>query len=97
VPFRGGSARAVIGRRRDRSGRSRQRARARQRFRDAERAAIVDNRLGVFAIRSRKNLSTWAQARLVFRRWDDLEEAWATTPGPFVFTVTFAGRLRREL
>lgn len=70
---------------------------ARQRFRDAERAAIVDNGLGVFAIRSRKHLSTWAQARLVFHRWDDLEEAWATTPRPFIFTVTFGGGLRREL
>jgi len=70
---------------------------ARQRFRDAEREAIVDNRLGVFAIRSRKHLSTWGRARLVFHRWDDLEDAWATTPRPFVFTVTLGRGLRREL
>lgn len=70
---------------------------ARQRFRDAERQAIVDNELGVFAIRSRQRLTTWGQARLIFQRWDELEEAWDTTPRPFVYTVTRTGGLRHEL
>lgn len=70
---------------------------ARQRWRPAEQHAIIDNGLGIFAIRSRKNLTTWEQARLIFARWDELEICWDTTPRPFVYTVTRTRPPRREL
>lgn len=70
---------------------------ARQRWRPAEQQAIRENELGVFAIRSRKDLTTWQQARLIFSRWDDLEQCWDTTRRPFVYTVTRTRSPRREL
>lgn len=69
---------------------------ARQRFRPAERQAIEDHQLGIFALRSRRPMTTWDQSRMVFSWWDSLEDAWDRTPRPFVFTLTRAGGLRRK-
>lgn len=70
---------------------------SRHRWRESERAAIIDNELGVFALRSRKPMTTWDQARLILSRWDELEERWDQTPRPFVFTVTRTSALRQVL
>lgn len=69
----------------------------RQRFREAERQAIIDNELGVFALRSRQHMSTWQQARLVFDKWEGLEERWSETTPPFVYTLSRGGGFKRML
>lgn len=70
---------------------------AKQRFRPAERQAIEDYCLGIFALRSRKPMTTWDQARMVFHHWNSLQDAWDHTRRPFVFTLTRSRGLRREL
>lgn len=70
---------------------------ARQRFRPAERLAIEELGLGMFALRSRRPLTTWDQARMVFHHWQALEDAWDETDRPFVYTLTRTGGLRRRV
>ena len=63
----------------------------RQRTRLHEYQAYMDAGLGVFIVRSKKELSGFERTRLVLARWDEMVATWDDTPRPFLARVTRAG------
>lgn len=55
--------------------------------RPAEKAAVLDHRVKLFAITSTEQLDKWRQLEIVMSRWRDIE-ALAERPGPFIYRVT---------
>lgn len=55
--------------------------------RPAEKAAVLDRRVKLFAITSTEQLDKWRQLEIVMSRWRDIE-ALVDRPGPFIYRVT---------
>jgi hypothetical protein len=67
------------------------------RTRAAERQAIIDNGVGAFIIIVKKNLNRWEYLRLIATNLDEMEEVFAATPKPFIWTVETRGLSRKKL
>lgn len=63
------------------------------RRRPGEMRALVDAGVQAFCLTGAGQFTRWDTARLVMRRWDDMNERCADEPGPFLYAVT-AGPLR---
>lgn len=55
--------------------------------RPAERQAVIDYGVKLFAITSPEKLDKWRQLEIVMSRWRDLERL-AEQPGPFIYRLT---------
>lgn len=55
--------------------------------RPAERQAVIDYGVKLFAITSPEQLDKWRQLEIIMSRWRDLE-ALAEQPGPFIYRLT---------
>lgn len=60
-----------------------------------ERQAVADSGARMFAIAQAGALTRWGLLEVVVHRWRDMEEMVASTPGPFICTITRGTRPRR--
>lgn len=65
------------------------------RFRPGEKQAIIDHNVGCFIFTYRNSLKKAEIVELVLKHIEKMEEAFATTSRPFIYTVAMDGQLRR--
>lgn len=57
-----------------------------------ERQVVADSRARMFAIAGGGAMRGWELLEIVVHRWRDMEEMVATTPGPWICTITRGSR-----
>ncbi|HEU4760528.1 MAG TPA: hypothetical protein VFT91_11195 [Dehalococcoidia bacterium] len=65
------------------------------RTRPGERRALVDAGVGCFILAQKQNLTRWDYLKLIAASLDEMEEAFASTRKPFIYTVGRTGQLGR--
>ncbi len=65
------------------------------RTRPGERRALVEARVGCFILAQKQNLTRWGYLKLIAASLDEMEEAFARTQKPFIYTVGRTGKLGR--
>ncbi len=65
------------------------------RFRPGEKQAIIDHRVGCFIFTYKNSLKKAEIVELVLKHIEKMEQAFATTPRPFIYTVATDGQLRK--
>lgn len=67
------------------------------RTRPGERQAIRDNGIGCFILNQKRNPTRWEYLKLLCLTLDGMEERFAGTGRPFIFTVDSRGGFRQVL
>lgn len=67
------------------------------RTRPGERRAIIANGVGAFIINQKRNPDKWQYLKLIVGALDEMEEKFATTPRPFIYTVDREGLLKQVI
>lgn len=57
------------------------------RTRPGERRLIIEHQVGCFVLTQKRNPTRWEYLRLIVRTLDEMEEKFASTPRPFIYTV----------
>jgi hypothetical protein len=63
------------------------------RTRPGERRILQESNVGCFIVAQKQNLTKWQYLRLLAGALDKIEEAFGTTPRPFIYKIDAAGRL----
>lgn len=66
------------------------------RTRHAERRAVTEGGVGLFVLAHTKNLTRWEQLRIIVANLDDMQDRYARTDRPFIFSLG-AGGIRQSL
>ena len=64
------------------------------RSRPGERRTIIDNRVGCFIVNQKHNPTKWEYLRLIAGSLDGMQERFAATARPFIYTVDSHGEFR---
>ena len=67
------------------------------RRRYAERRAILDNNVGCFILGHKQTLNRWNLLKVIVGTLDDMEQRFAETPRPFIFTIDSTSRFSRYM
>ena len=67
------------------------------RRRYAERRAILDNNVGCFILGTKQTLNRWNLLKVIVGTLDDMEQRFADTPRPFIFTIDSTSRFNRYM
>ena len=67
------------------------------RTRPGERGAIRDNRIGCFILNQKRNPTRWEYLKLLCATLDEMEQRFAETRRPFIYTVDSRGVFRQVL
>lgn len=65
------------------------------RTRPGERGKIIQHSVGCFILNQKQDPTRWQYLQLLARTIDEMEEKFATTPRPFIYTVDKSGVLRK--
>ena len=63
----------------------------------AERNAILENDVGCFVLGQKRTLNRWNLLKVIVGTLDGMEQRFAETPRPFIFTIDSAPSFRRSL
>jgi hypothetical protein len=67
------------------------------RTRPAERRAILENDVGAFILNQGSDPTKWRYLQLLTQTLDEMEQKFATTRRPFIYTVSRDGRINQVL
>ena len=67
------------------------------RRRYVERQAILDNNVGCFILGHKQTLNRWNLLKVIVGTLDDMEQRFAETPRPFIFTIDSTSRFSRYM
>lgn len=67
----------------------------RVRSRPGENRAIQENNVGAFIVNQKQSPTKWQYLKLIVGALDEMEEKFAATPRPFIYTIDSHGMLRQ--
>ena len=65
------------------------------RTRPGERATLLRHGVGCFILNQRQDPTRWEYLQLLTKTMDEMEERFASTPRPFIYTIDRQGVFRR--